>query len=119
MSRARKVRTISQRWLAMDKKSADYESGWADGYDSNENEWATRTMAIAQKLMDRVDAEALGQRYLDIESIEAVTVAFWPYAEHGWVVDMLDRFITWCEQYGTAHDMKQLMELKMKGRTNG
>lgn len=117
MSRVSKVRTISQRWIAMDKKSADYQSGWTDGYDSNEEEWATRTMAIAQKLMDRVDAEALGQRYLDIESIEAVTVAFWPYAEHGWVVDMLDRFITWCEQYGTAHDMKQLMELKMRGRT--
>lgn len=94
----------------------DYDSGWADGYDSNEEEWARRAMDIARKLLDRVDAEATTQGHLDTESLEAVTLAFWPYAEHGWVVDMLDRYITWCEGHGTAQDMKRLMELKTAGR---
>jgi hypothetical protein len=97
-------------------QSEDYQSGWADGYDSNEEEWAQRTMVIARKLLDRVDAESVGQRYLDMEAIEAVTLAFWQYAEHGWVVDMLDQYINWCELYGNPRDMKRLMELKMKGR---
>lgn len=96
--------------------SDDYISGWSDGYDSNEEEWAQRTMTIARKLLDRVDAEATHQRYLDIEAIEAVTLAFWQYAEHGWVLDMLDQYIEWCEQYGSPREMKQLMELKTKGR---
>lgn len=94
----------------------DYDSGWADGYDSNESEWASKTMAIARKLLDRVNAEAATQHYLDTEAIEAVTVAFWPYAEHLWVVDMLDQYIEWCEQYGSPRDMKKLMELKTAGR---
>jgi hypothetical protein len=102
----------------MENKSEDYQSGWADGYDSNENEWATRTMAIARKLIDRVDAEANSQHYLDIEAIEAVTRAFWQYAEHGWVVDVLDQYIEWCESNGSPRDMKKLMELKTTGRTN-
>jgi hypothetical protein len=96
--------------------SEDYQSGWADGYDINEEEWATRSMKIARKLLDRVDTDANDQGYLDIEAIETVVSAFWQYAEHSEMVDILDQYIEWCEKNGTASDMRKLMELKQKGR---
>jgi hypothetical protein len=96
--------------------SEEYTSGWTEGYDANETEWAMRTMNIARKLIDRVDDDARSNGYLDIEAIESVVVAFWNYAEHGEVVDILDNYIEWCAKHGTAHDMKRLMELKLTGR---
>ena len=94
----------------------DYHSGWTDGYDSNEEEWAERSMKIARMLLDRVDAEAVSQGYLDIHTIEAVVLAFRQYAEHGDILEILDNYIKWCEMNGTATDMKKLMELKLRGR---
>jgi hypothetical protein len=98
------------------EKVASYDSGWVDGYDSNEDEWAMRTMAIATLLLDRVDTDANNTGRLDIEAIEAVTLAFWQYAENGWVTEKLGNYIRWCEGNGTARDMKKLMELKTTGR---
>jgi hypothetical protein len=93
-------------------------SGWTDGYDTNEAEWATRTMVIARKLIDRVDAEAEMQGYLDIDAIRVVVEAFWQYAEHAEIVGILDNYIEWCESKGTPREMKQLMEMKLRGATN-
>jgi hypothetical protein len=94
----------------------DYRSGWTDGYDANEEEWATRSMRIARKLLDRVDAETATSGYLDMDAIECVVSAFWEYAEQSEIIDILDGYIYWCETNGTASEMKKLMELKQKGR---
>ena len=104
--------------MKLETSGEEYMSGWTDGYDTNEAEWATRTMAIARKLIDRVDTEAQIQGYLDIEAIKVVVEAFWHYAEHAEITDILDNYIEWCESNGTPRDMKKLMEMKLRGATS-
>jgi hypothetical protein len=98
------------------EKSEDYQSGWADGYDTSEEQWANNAMVIARRLLDRVNAEATIQGYLDIDSIESVVGIFWGHAEQGEMIDILDQYIKWCENSGSASDMKKLVELKLTGR---
>jgi hypothetical protein len=86
---------------------------WANGYDSAEALWAEKSWAIWRRLLDRVDAEAVLQGYLDIDTLRFGLKEFREFpTELARMQDILDQYIAWAVEKEKASEVYELMKMR-------